>query len=89
MDSFVLSDSDLSSDTDEEVIEMNIIDFGSVVNKKPKEFLFNKVEFNNYKINKDLKIDIKETENDSTPTGVDTLKLSQEVKKDSTICNIK
>jgi hypothetical protein len=89
MDSFVLSDSDLSSDTDEEIIEMNVVDFGSVVNKKPKQFLFNKVEFNNYKMNKDLKIDIKETENDSTPTGVDTLKLSQGVKKDSTICNIK
>ncbi len=51
-------DSDFS-DTDEEVIEMNIIDFGSVVNKKPKQFLFNKVEFNSYKINKDLKIDTK------------------------------
>ena len=56
MDSFVFSDFEFSSDTDEEVVEMNIVDFGSIVNKKPKEFLFNKIEFNSYKINKDLKV---------------------------------
>jgi hypothetical protein len=63
MDSFVFSDLELSSDTDEEVIEMNVVDFGSVVNKKPKELLFNKVEFNSYKMSKDLKVS---TELDST-----------------------
>ena len=73
MDSFVFSDLELSSDTDEEVIEMNVVDFGSVVNKKPKELLFNKVEFNSYKMSKDLKVS---TELDST-----TL--------DSTVYNIK
>ena len=56
MDSFVFSDFEFSSDTDEEVVEMNIVDFGSIVNKKPKEFLFNKIEFNSYKMNKDLKV---------------------------------
>ena len=54
MDSFVFSDFEFSSD--EEVVEMNIVDFGSIVNKKPKEFLFNKIEFNSYKMNKDLKV---------------------------------
>ena len=73
MDSFVFSNLELSSDTDEEVIEMNVVDFGSIINKKPKELLFNKVEFNSYKMNKDLKVS---TELDST-----TL--------DSTVYNIK
>jgi hypothetical protein len=63
MDSFVFSDLELSSDTDEEVIEMNVVDFGSIVNKKPKQFLFNKIEFNSYKMKKDLKVS---TELDST-----------------------
>ena len=63
MDSFVFSDLELSSDTDEEVIEMNVVDFGSIVNKKPIQFLFNKIEFNSYKMKKDLKVS---TELDST-----------------------
>ena len=37
MDSFVLSDSDMSSDTDDEIVEMNVMNFGNIVNKKPKE----------------------------------------------------
>jgi hypothetical protein len=56
MDSFVLSDSEMSSDTDDEIIEMNVMNFGSIVNKKPKELLFNKIEFNSYKMSKDLKV---------------------------------
>lgn len=63
MDSIILSDGSFSSDTDEEVIEMNVVDFGSIVNKKPKQFLFNKIEFNSYKMKKDLKVS---TELDST-----------------------
>ena len=56
MDSFVLSDSEMSSDTDDEIIEMNVMNFGSIVNKKRKELLFNKIEFNSYKMSKDLKV---------------------------------
>ena len=56
MDSFVLSDSEMSSDTDEEIVEMNVMNFGNIVNKKPKELLFNKIEFNSYKMSKDLKV---------------------------------
>ena len=56
MDSFVLSDSDMSSDTDDEIVEMNVMNFGNIVNKKPKELLFNKIEFNSYKMSKDLKV---------------------------------
>ena len=56
MDSIILSDGSFSSDTDEEVIEMNVVDFGSIINKKPKQFLFNKIEFNSYKMSKDLKV---------------------------------
>lgn len=56
MDSFVLSDSDMSSDTDDEFVEMNVMNFGNIVNKKPKELLFNKIEFNSYKMSKDLKV---------------------------------
>jgi hypothetical protein len=56
MDSFVLSDSDMSSDTDDEIVEMNVMNFGDIVNKKPKELLFNKIEFNSYKMSKDLKV---------------------------------
>ena len=46
----------MSSDTDDEIIEMNVMNFGSIVNKKPKELLFNKIEFNSYKMSKDLKV---------------------------------
>ena len=77
-------DSD-SSDTDEEVTEMNVGDFGSIVNKKPKKFLFNKVEFNNYKIKKDLKIDNK-------PLKINNKELDSTmyiIEEDSTIYNIK
>lgn len=56
MDSFVLSDSDMSSDTDDEIVEMNVMNFGNIVNKRPKELLFNKIEFNSYKMSKDLKV---------------------------------
>jgi len=85
MSSIILSDSDLSSDTDEEVIEMNVIDFGKIINKKPKQFLFNKVEFNSYKMKKDLKIDNK-------PLQIDNKELDSVtylIHEDSTIYNIK
>ena len=73
-----------SSDTDEEVTEMNVGDFGSIVNKKPKQFLFNKVEFNSYKMKKDLKIDNK-------PLQIDNKELDSVtylIHEDSTIYNI-
>ena len=77
-------DSD-SSDTDEEVTEMNVGDFGSIVNKKPKQFLFNKVGFNSYKMKKDLKIDNK-------PLKINNKELDSTmyiIEEDSTIYNIK
>ena len=73
-----------SSDTDEEVTEMNVSDFGSIVNKKPKQFLFNKIEFNSYKMKKDLKIDNK-------PLQIDNKELDSVtylIHEDSTIYNI-
>ena len=74
-----------SSDTDEEVTEMNVGDFGSIVNKKPKKFLFNKIEFNSYKMKKDFNIDNK-------PLKINNKELDSTmyvIQEDSTIYNIK
>jgi len=46
------------SDTDDEIFEINVKDFEPVVKKKEKDLAFRKIEFNSYKLSKDLKVDI-------------------------------
>ena len=66
MDSFILIDSDISTDTDssgsdqEEVF--NMPEMNKLINRTVEKFLFNKINFNDINISKDILFNI----NDST-----------------------
>ena len=62
MDSFILIDSDISTDTDssgsdqEEVF--NMPEMNKLINRTVKEFLFNKINFNDINTSKDISFNI-------------------------------
>ena len=71
MDSFILIDSDISTDTEssdsEQEITFNMPEIDKLINRTVRSFMFNKINFNNLKISKDILINIDDIDtNDST-----------------------
>lgn len=71
MDSFILIDSDISTDTEssdsEQEITFNMPEIDKLINRTVRSFMFNKINFNNLNISKDILINIDDIDtNDST-----------------------
>ena len=71
MDSFILIDSDISTDTEssdsEQEITFNMPEIDKLINRTVRSFMFNKINFNNLNISKDILINIDNIDtNDST-----------------------
>jgi hypothetical protein len=62
MDSFILIDSDISTDTESSDSEQeevfNMPEMNKLINRTVEKFLFNKINFNDINISKDILFDI-------------------------------
>ena len=72
MDSFILIDSDISTDTEnsdnEQEVTYNMPEIDKLINRTVKIFIFNKLNFNDINISKDILIKITDSDDSEDST---------------------
>ena len=72
MDSFILIDSDISTDTEnsdnEQEVTYNMPEIDKLINRTVKSFIFNKLNFNDINISKDILIKITDSDDSEDST---------------------